>query len=126
MIRAAIQLIRDYWVLLSLLLLTLIVVLSLTPLSKLPSISGSDKVHHFIAYSVLSLPLMLKKPRYWFAVLLIFTVLSGAIEVIQPYTSRYGDWLDLYTNIGGLFCGSILAYFINWCSPAPRLIINNQ
>jgi len=107
------QLIRDYWIILSLLLATLITFLSLMPLSQLPVVTGSDKSHHFIAYSALVFPLMLKKPNYWFVIFILFALLSGVIELIQPYQNRYGEWLDLLANIGGLISGSLVAYIIN-------------
>lgn len=107
------QLIRDYWIILSLILATLITFLSLMPLSQLPVVTGSDKSHHFIAYSALVFPLMLKKPNYWFVIFILFAFLSGAIELIQPYQNRYGEWLDLLANIGGLISGSLVAYIIN-------------
>ncbi len=34
---------------------------------------------------------------------------SGAIELIQPYVNRYGEWLDLAANTGGLISGFIVA-----------------
>ncbi|WP_413693559.1 hypothetical protein [Psychromonas sp. KJ10-2] len=49
---------------------------------------------------------------------LLFALLSGTIELIQPYQNRYGEWMDLFANIGGLICGSILAYFVNRAYPA--------
>ena len=66
------QLIRDYWVILSILLALFISFLSLTPLSQFPAVPGNDKSHHFIAYSVLVLPLMLKKPNYWLVIFILF------------------------------------------------------
>jgi len=107
------QLIRKYWIALSILLVAIIASLSLSPLPHLPGVPGSDKTHHFIAYSVLVLPLMLKKPNNWVAVFTLYILLSGAIELIQPYVNRYGEWLDMAANIGGLVCGSLVAYLIN-------------
>lgn len=117
--KSLLQLVRDYWVVLSLILATLITFLSLTPLPQLPMVPGSDKSHHFIAYSALVFPLMLKKPNYWIVIFVLFAFLSGAIELIQPYRNRYGEWLDLLANIGGLTCGGIMAYIINRFFPAP-------
>ncbi len=34
---------------------------------------------------------------------------SGAIELIQPYVNRFGEWLDLAANTGGLISGFIIA-----------------
>lgn len=118
------QLIRDYWVILSILLALFISFLSLTPLSQFPAVPGNDKSHHFIAYSVLVLPLMLKKPNYWLVIFILFALMSGAIELIQPYRNRYGEWLDLLANIGGLTCGSVIAYILNRCFPATKIYTN--
>ncbi|WP_258554539.1 hypothetical protein [Photobacterium damselae] len=42
----------------------------------------------------------------------IFVAWSGAIELIQPYVNRYGEWLDLAANTGGLITGFIVAQII--------------
>jgi VanZ family protein len=123
-LKSLLQSVRDYWVILSILLATFITFLSLTPLPELPVVPGSDKSHHFIAYSVLVFPLMLKKPNYWLAIFILFALMSGGIELIQPYRNRYGEWLDLAANIGGLTCGSVIAYMINRCFPATKTYTN--
>jgi len=105
--------VRHYWVWSSLFLCVLITFLSLTPLAELPKAYGSDKLHHFIAYGVLVLPLALRKPRYWFVVVIGFALLSGAIELIQPQVNRHGGWLDMLANVCGLGCGLVFAYFLN-------------
>lgn len=112
------KLVREYWVVISLFLLAMITVLSLTPLPQLPSVPGSDKTHHFIAYGALAFPLMLNKPHYWKQVLIFFALWSGAIELVQPYVNRYGEWLDMLANTGGLVCGASLAYIFNRFFPA--------
>ena len=35
----------------------------------------------------------------------------GAIELIQPYVNRYGEWLDLGANGLGLVVGILIASF---------------
>lgn len=111
------HLIREYWIWSSLFLCVCITFLSLTPLAQLPGQFGGDKLHHFVAYGVLVLPLMLKKPTYWLLILCSYALLSGAIELIQPNVNRHGDWFDLIANMGGLICGAFVAYLINYCSP---------
>jgi hypothetical protein len=81
-----VNIIKQYSVLISAIILLFITVLSLTPIPHLPAVPGSDKTHHFIAW-------------------------SGAIELIQPYVNRYGEWLDLLANSIGLVCGFIVALF---------------
>ena len=58
-------LIRSYWMAITLLTLVAITALSLWPMEQLPSVPGSDKTHHFIAYAALMFPTALRKPSYW-------------------------------------------------------------
>ena len=101
-----------YWLSCSLFILTAITVLSLSPLETLPPAPGTDKTHHFIAYGTLILPIALRKPKHWILIALLFIIWSGAIELIQPYVNRYGEWKDLLANIAGLACGLIIAEII--------------
>lgn len=107
-----ISLIQKYWLHLTLLLLVSIATLSLWPAAYLPAVPGSDKTHHFIAYAALMLPTALRKPKYIVAITLAFIAFSGAIELIQPYVNRYGEWLDMAANASGVFCGWLLAQLL--------------
>ncbi|MBL4822147.1 MAG: VanZ family protein [Colwellia sp.] len=104
--------INKYWLCITLLLLTTIATLSLWPVAHLPSVPGTDKTHHFIAYAALMLPTALKQPKHWLIITLALLAFSGAIELIQPYVNRYGEWLDMAANAFGLICGFILAKII--------------
>ena len=106
------NLIRKYWLFCTLFTLTTITVLSLYPLETLPPVPGTDKTHHFIAYATLMLPTALRKPKHWVLIVLLFIAWSGAIELIQPYVNRYGEWKDLLANIAGLACGLIIAEIV--------------
>ena len=106
--------IKNYWRSLALFILAAITVLSLSPLKELPSVPGSDKTHHFIAYGTLMLPIALKKPKYFWLITVGIIAWSGAIELIQPYVNRYGEWRDLLANIIGLFCGWLIAQIVRW------------
>ncbi|MEC6813633.1 VanZ family protein [Photobacterium toruni] len=103
------QFFHTHWKLISLLILALITVLSLTPQTELPVVAGTDKTHHFIAYATLIFAVAFVKPKQWFLIAVFFFCWSGAIELIQPYVNRYGEWLDLAANTGGLVCGFIVA-----------------
>jgi len=37
---------------------------------------------------------------------------SGAIELIQPYVNRYGEWLDLAANVAGVAIGAMVGIAI--------------
>ncbi len=109
-----ITIVKKHWIAITLLILTAISVLSLWPLENLPSVPGSDKTHHFLAYAALMFPTALRRPNYWKVIGLFFIIYSGAIEIVQPYVNRYGEWLDLLANAGGLFCGLVIAtFFVN-------------
>lgn len=104
-----IYLIQKYWLQLTIIQLICISTLSLWPVAHLPSVPGTDKTHHFLAYAALIFPTVLKEPKYYFSIIVGFIIFSGAIEVIQPYVNRYGEWLDMLANTLGLFFGWILA-----------------
>ena len=103
-----------FWRSITLVTLALITVTSLLPAEHLPAAPGSDKTHHFIAYCALMLPTALRRPRCWLALALLFIIWSGLIEIIQPYVNRYGEWLDLLANTGGIVLAIIIAQGIHW------------
>jgi len=109
-----INLITRYWLSLTILTLFSITVLSLWPATDLPNVPGTDKTHHFIAYILLMLPTALKKPKYWRLIAIGFLLFSGAIELIQPYVNRYGEWLDLAANGLGILLGIFIAKLVNY------------
>ncbi|WP_036798913.1 VanZ family protein [Photobacterium marinum] len=108
-----IRFIHKYWAAITLLILFSITFLSLTPMAELPEVPGTDKTHHFIAYAALMFPVAFRKPKKWPLFGLLFIGWSGMIELIQPYVNRYGEWLDMAANTGGLICGFVLAWVIS-------------
>jgi len=106
-------LIGTNWIAITILTLVAIATLSLWPLENLPAMPGTDKAHHLVAYAVLMFPTALRKPDKWIMFSLIFITYSGAIELLQPYVNRYGEWLDLAANAIGLVCGLIVAELAN-------------
>ncbi|MEM8828946.1 MAG: VanZ family protein [Cyanobacteria bacterium P01_G01_bin.19] len=105
----SIALVKRYWIFLTLFLLTVITTLSLVPLKELPPTPSSDKVNHIIAYGALMFPVAIKKPQRWQVIALLLIGWSGAIELLQPYINRYGEWQDLLANIAGIVFGWLLA-----------------
>jgi VanZ family protein len=108
------SLIKAYWLPLTLMVLFSITTLSLWPAEQLPRVVGGDKIHHYIAYALLTLPVAIKKPKYWQFILLSFLFYSGVIELIQGYFNRYGEWLDLVANSLGILTGVIVAQLISY------------
>lgn len=105
--------IQTYWLPLTLMTLAAITFLSLRPLEQLPDIPGTDKTHHLIAYAVLIFPAAFRKTKHWLLLAVVFVIYSGAIELIQPYVNRYGEWLDLAANAAGIIIGGLLGFFAN-------------
>ena len=103
------NLVKRYWISHTLFILTAITILSLMPLEELPPFPSDDKTHHFIAYAALMFPTAIRRPKYIKAIALFFICWSGAIELLQPYVNRYGEWQDLLANIIGLIFGWLLA-----------------
>jgi VanZ family protein len=111
------NIIKTNWIILTLFILLVITILSLWPLDELPSVPGTDKTHHLIAYAILMLPTALHKPDRWILFGLFFIAYSGAIELFQPYVNRYGEWLDMLANTAGVVCGLITAEIVNFLFP---------
>lgn len=104
--------IQQHWLLLSSLNLIILTALSLWPLDTLPSVPGTDKSHHLIAYSALIFPVALRAHRYQWPLVLAALCWSGMIELIQPLVNRYGDWLDMAANLAGLVLGMLCGYLL--------------
>lgn len=98
-------------------ILAIITTLSLWPLDKLPIVPGGDKTHHLIAYAALMFPTALHKPKLWKLIGLFFVAYGGAIELLQPYVNRYGEWPDMAANITGLICGLLIVKLITYLFP---------
>ncbi len=112
-----IKLLSQHWLGLTVFMLLSIGVLSLTPLQELPPAPGSDKLHHLLAYALLTIPATLRKPRYYWMYVIFFLVFSGSIEIIQPMVNRYGEWLDMLANTLGIICGLACAELLNYFFP---------
>jgi VanZ like protein len=108
------SIIKSNWAAFTLTILVAITLLSLWPLDELPSLPGTDIIHHLIAYTLLMLPTALRKPDKWILLGLFFIAYSGAIELIQPYVNRYGEWMDMCANTAGVICGFIIAELIHF------------
>ena len=109
------NLFKVYWLLITIILLICITALSLWPAVSLPQVPGSDKTHHFISYGALMLPVALVRPKNLLYIACGFALFSGAIELIQPYVNRHGEWLDMAANVTGLFFGYVIAKIIVFC-----------
>ena len=105
--------IKTYWIACTVFILAGITVLSLWPQESLPSVPGTDKSHHLIAYAALIFPVALRKPAYWKLISLFFIACGGMIELAQPYVNRSAEWLDLAANTTGILCGLLVAELLS-------------
>ena len=83
------------------------------PIKEQPSIPGSDKIHHLIAYSALSIGVGLRRPSNYLLIIVFFSFYSGLIEIVQPYVNRFGEIEDFLFNNLGIFIGLTLGIVIN-------------
>ena len=113
MIKLLLITVSRFWLPITVVLLSVITLLSLWPLANLPDVPGTDKTHHLIAYAALAFPAALRKPQHWILYVLLFIIWGGAIELIQPYVNRYGEWLDLLANSTGVALGVLLGFGAN-------------
>lgn len=85
--------------------------LSLTPLPNLPDVPGNDKLHHLVAYAVLTFLATLSRRKIKEVLTIFIAVIAygGLIETIQPYVNRYGEFGDFLANGAGAVLGVLLA-----------------
>lgn len=93
-------------------MLAVICYLSLRPVHLVAPPIGLDKIYHCIAYFGLVLPLALRRPPLWKAMVVALLLISGLIELIQPMTGRYAEWLDFIMNGVGLLLGVAASHIV--------------
>ena len=98
-----------------------IIGLSLSPIETLLPAPGGDKLHHFVAYGALAFPLAFIKARHLTIYLICFIALGGAIEWIQPYVNRYGEWADFGANFAGVIMGWMMAQALQRIKHSPLI-----
>ena len=103
----------ENWKIYTSLIFIIITFLSLYPLREQPSIPGSDKIHHLIAYSALAIGVGLRRPTNYYLIIIFFSFYSGLIEIIQPYVNRFGEIEDFLFNNLGIFIGLASGIVIN-------------
>jgi len=79
-LKLLLTLVKSHWLLFTIVIILPITVLSLFPVDSLPSVPGTDKTHHFIAYGALAFPIALARPDKWLLFIVGFLGYSGVIE----------------------------------------------
>ena len=103
----------ENWKIYTSLIFIIITFLSLYPLQEQPSVPGSDKIHHLIAYSALAIGVGLRRPSNYVLIIILFSLYSGLIEIIQPYLNRFREVEDFLFNNLGILIGLTLGIVIN-------------
>ncbi len=111
---------KRFWLILTIVVTVSILVLSLVP--SPPEIPGgfhfADKIAHFIAYAVLSFLLFTslfegKKLSTVLIVAALCLAYGGVIEILQIFTHRQPEILDLTADLFGAVCGAALGAGLN-------------
>jgi membrane associated rhomboid family serine protease len=82
---------------------------TLTPVEKLPQVSGSDKVYHLISFAILTLPIAIIRLRAIWIILSLSIAFGGAIELLQPLVNRNCEMADFLADTVGAILGVIVA-----------------
>ena len=90
---------------------------TLTPVEKLPTVSGSDKAYHLISFAILTLPIAIIRPNAMWIILSLTIAFGGAIEPLQPLVKRNCGMADFLANAGGPVGGVLVARV---CKASPR------
>ena len=83
----------------------IIAILTLLPVSAPQGVPGTDKAHHLLGFAALTLPSALLYPRSLAVVLPCSLLFGGAIELIQPYVGRQGEFADFSADAAGALIG---------------------
>ena len=81
---------------------------TLTPVEKLPTVSGSDKVYHLIFFAILTLPIAIIRPRAIWIILSLSIAYGGAIELLQPLVNRNCEMADFLADAFGAILGVLV------------------
>jgi len=99
---------------LSLMVATAIGWLTLMPAENLPVAPGSDKLHHFLGFAALILPIAAVRPRMCLWTVPLAVAYGGAIELIQPHVGREGEWGDFLANAAGALGGALAGVLLHF------------
>ena len=95
----------------SALLAVVIAVFTLLPPQAMPEAPpGGDKLHHFVSFGALVLPVVAVRPRTALWAVPLAAGYGGLIELIQPHVGRHGEWGDVLANTLGAIGGAALGW----------------
>ena len=74
---------------------------------------GVDKLFHTAGFAVLVVPLLAVHLKTGLVIAPLALVLGGAIEPIQPYVNRFGDFSEFWADFMGVLIGVTLTILFN-------------
>tara|TARA_B110000483_G_scaffold242603_1_gene328953 strand:- start:3658 stop:4017 length:360 start_codon:yes stop_codon:yes gene_type:complete len=89
---------------------------TLMPAPQLPELPGNDKAIHLLAFVMLTLPLSLRPWVNGWKLGLGCLAFGAAIEIIQPFVNRSGEWLDLGADAAGIVLGLAIGQILRKAS----------
>ena len=109
--------IRFVFKILTVIVAVAILILSLIPKPPPVGVRLGDKTKHLVAYVILSLLLFLAtannlKPKIIVLIILSCSFYGGVIEILQSFTGRNPEVLDLVFDAIEAICGTIIAIFV--------------
>jgi VanZ family protein len=81
---------------------------------KITDVSFSDKIEHTAAYFILGFLFVLSfknKNRVVLNSIIICTLYGGLIEVLQAFTGRHPELLDILADFSGAVIGSVISWY---------------
>ena len=100
------------WKIIIFFIIVIILLFSLYPTHSVPDHNNNDKIGHLLMYLLLTLPISIVKPNYFYLFYLFFVLLGGFIEIIQPLFNRHQDFLDFIFNAFGILLGIFLGTIV--------------
>ena len=86
---------------------------TLLPAEQLPDAPGSDKLHHVIGFAAWTIMIAAGNFKTFCRLCVFIWFWGGAIEIIQPYVNRYGEWADFVGDSAGVLIIFCLVYCLH-------------
>ena len=90
-----------------------IAVTTLTPGAGKLAPQGADKLLHTADFALLVMPMLMVRLKTGLVIAPLARLFGAAIELIQPYVNRFGDFSDFWADFVGVLIGVNLAILLN-------------
>ena len=86
---------------------------TLTPGAGKHAPQGADKLLHTAGFALLVMPMLMVRLKTGLVIAPLALLFGAAIELIQPYVNRFGDFSDFWADFVGVLIGVTLAILLN-------------